>query len=110
VTHLFLMTGKVSLCSSDEQTFQVDSKVAFRSVLLKQMLEDIGETTDAIPLPNVTGKVLKKVSPSSSHYHRSLNIANTTRTMNLPPLRRTRRLLITKLTGLMILVSGMAST
>ncbi|KAJ2772296.1 hypothetical protein IWQ56_001442 [Coemansia nantahalensis] len=51
----------VKLVSSDKEEFDVTLEVAEQSVLLKNMLGDIGETEDAIPLPNVTGKVLAKV-------------------------------------------------
>ncbi|KAJ3342088.1 hypothetical protein HDU93_003304 [Gonapodya sp. JEL0774] len=47
---------KVTLESQDK----VDKEVADRSVLLKNMLEDVGESDKPIPLPNVTGRVLKK--------------------------------------------------
>ena len=52
---------KVTLKSQDDQTFTVDKQVAERSVLLKNMLEDVGESEAPIPLPNVTGRVLKRV-------------------------------------------------
>jgi len=32
---------------------QTDKEVAERSVLIKNMLEDVGEVEDAIPIPNV---------------------------------------------------------
>ncbi|RKP09430.1 E3 ubiquitin ligase SCF complex Skp subunit [Thamnocephalis sphaerospora] len=51
----------VVLTSSDNVEFTVDKDVAERSVLIKNMLEDVGESDHAIPLPNVTGKVLSKV-------------------------------------------------
>ncbi|KAI9592582.1 S-phase kinase-associated protein 1A-like protein [Syncephalis fuscata] len=51
----------VILTSSDNEQFTVDKPVAERSVLIKNMLEDIGESEHPIPIPNVTGKVLKKV-------------------------------------------------
>ncbi|KAL3896989.1 MAG: hypothetical protein SGCHY_003718 [Lobulomycetales sp.] len=51
----------VTLQSSDGETFKVDQKTADRSVLLKNMLEDVGDSDEPIPLPNVVGKVLAKV-------------------------------------------------
>ncbi len=57
-----MVQPKVSLKSSDEQEFSIDQNVAEQSVLLKNMLEDVeGAVEHAIPLPNVTGKVLQKV-------------------------------------------------
>lgn len=52
----------VLLESSDSERFNVDKDVAERSVLIKQMLDDLGDTENPIPLPNVTSNVLKKVS------------------------------------------------
>ncbi len=59
---------KVTLKSQDDQTFVVDKQVAERSVLLKNMLEDIGESDHPIPLPNVTGRVLKRVIDYCTHH------------------------------------------
>lgn len=74
----------VHLLSSDNEEFKVDKDVAERSVLIKNMLEgnkrkvfiisiisllfincifiDIGDSDAPIPLPNVTSKVLGKVT------------------------------------------------
>ncbi|KAJ3129742.1 hypothetical protein HK098_000111 [Nowakowskiella sp. JEL0407] len=52
----------VKLLSSDNQEFTVAKEVATQSVLIKNMLEDVGESDETpIPLPNVTGPVLQKV-------------------------------------------------
>ncbi|KAL2917665.1 hypothetical protein HK105_202538 [Polyrhizophydium stewartii] len=52
----------VKLSSSDGREFVVAKEVACQSVLIKNMLEDLGEDSDApIPLPNVSGPVLEKV-------------------------------------------------
>ncbi|KAL0077288.1 E3 ubiquitin ligase complex SCF subunit sconC [Phycomyces blakesleeanus] len=58
----------VHLLSSDSDSFTVDKEVAERSVLIKNMLEDIGESDAPIPLPNVTAKVLKKVIEWCEHH------------------------------------------
>jgi S-phase kinase-associated protein 1 len=51
----------VKLTSADGQEFSVPKEVANMSVLIKNMLEDFGEETDApIPLPNVSGQILAK--------------------------------------------------
>uniref|UniRef100_A0A060T3R6 E3 ubiquitin ligase complex SCF subunit n=1 Tax=Blastobotrys adeninivorans TaxID=409370 RepID=A0A060T3R6_BLAAD len=53
---------KVKLCSSDGVEFEVDKKVATKSMLIKNMLDDLGDDDDnAIPIPNVSSTVLKKV-------------------------------------------------
>ncbi|KAF7728594.1 suppressor of kinetochore protein mutant [Apophysomyces ossiformis] len=58
----------VHLLSSDNEEFPVDKEVAERSVLIKNMLEDIGESDAPIPLPNVTAKVLRKVIEWCEHH------------------------------------------
>ncbi|KAG4302284.1 hypothetical protein PCANB_001560 [Pneumocystis canis] len=62
--------SKVTLMSSDNENFIVDKIVAERSILIKNMLEDVGESDMPIPLPNVTSNVLKKVLEWCEH-HRS---------------------------------------
>jgi len=59
---------KVTLKSCDEAEFKVDIPVASRSILLKNMIEDVGETDQSIPLPNVNEKVLKKVLEWCEHH------------------------------------------
>ncbi|KAJ7537390.1 hypothetical protein O6H91_11G004200 [Diphasiastrum complanatum] len=54
------MSSKVELRSSDGQMFEVDEAVAFQSQILKNLIEDIGKDS-AVPLPNVTSKILAKV-------------------------------------------------
>jgi S-phase kinase-associated protein 1 len=56
------MSKTVRFSSSDKQEFVVNKEVACQSVLIKNMLEDIGEDSDtAIPLPNVTSHILAKI-------------------------------------------------
>ncbi|CAG8612969.1 1535_t:CDS:2 [Ambispora gerdemannii] len=65
---------KVTLKSRDEKEYKVDVAVASRSILLKNMIEglfvvsDVGESDQAIPLPNVDEKVLKKVLEWCEHH------------------------------------------
>ncbi|RIA99671.1 Skp1 family, dimerization domain-containing protein [Glomus cerebriforme] len=59
---------KVKLTSSEGTEFQVERSVAERSVLLKNMLEDVGENDMAIPLPNVNGPILTKVIDYCTHH------------------------------------------
>ncbi|KAL2914600.1 SCF ubiquitin ligase complex protein SKP1b [Polyrhizophydium stewartii] len=59
----------VKLSSSDGREFVVAKEVACQSVLIKNMLEDLGEDSDApIPLPNVSGPVLEKVIEYATHH------------------------------------------
>ena len=51
---------KITLKSSDGETFEVEESVALESQTIKHMIEDDCADT-AIPLPNVTGKILAKV-------------------------------------------------
>ncbi|CAE6442298.1 unnamed protein product [Rhizoctonia solani] len=58
----------VVLVTSDNEQFNVDKDVAERSVLIKNMLEDVGESDQPIPLPNVSSSVLKKVLEYCEHH------------------------------------------
>ncbi|KAI9034161.1 Skp1 family, dimerization domain-containing protein [Hyaloraphidium curvatum] len=58
----------ITLTSSDSVAFTVEREVAERSVLLKNMLEDVGESDAPIPLPNVSGSILKKVIEYCEHH------------------------------------------
>ncbi|XP_021743046.1 SKP1-like protein 1A [Chenopodium quinoa] len=51
---------KVTLKSSDNEQFDVEEIVALESQTIKHMIED-DCADNAIPLPNVTGKILSKV-------------------------------------------------
>jgi len=52
----------IKLQSSDDQEFEVSADVAKMSVTIKNMFDDIPEGDNTIPLPNVTGKILAKVT------------------------------------------------
>jgi S-phase kinase-associated protein 1 len=58
------------LQSSDGEDIAVNQKVAERSVLIKNMVGDLGEEamTEAIPIPNVNAAVLKKVIDWCKHH------------------------------------------
>ncbi|CAE6414084.1 E3 ubiquitin ligase SCF complex, Skp subunit [Rhizoctonia solani] len=58
----------VVLVTSDNEQFNVEKDVAERSVLIKNMLEDVGESDQPIPLPNVSSSVLKKVLEYCEHH------------------------------------------
>ncbi|KAJ5541926.1 SKP1 component dimerization [Penicillium sp. DV-2018c] len=51
----------ITLTSSDGVELSVERTTAERSVLIKNMLEDLGDSGEAIPIPNVNEAVLKKV-------------------------------------------------
>lgn len=51
----------ITLSTSDNESFPVAKEVAIRSVLIKNLLDDLDESEAPIPLPNVSSNVLKKV-------------------------------------------------
>ncbi|KAI0128738.1 Skp1 family, dimerization domain-containing protein [Xylariales sp. AK1849] len=61
---------KVRLQSNDNAIIEVDKQVAERSLLIKNMLEDLGEQAEGqtIPIPNVTESVLRKVIEWCEHH------------------------------------------
>ncbi|KAL8997482.1 MAG: hypothetical protein Q9169_003262 [Polycauliona sp. 2 TL-2023] len=65
-------TSQIRLQSSDSVEISVDRDVAERSILIKNMMEDLGDgiMEDAIPIPNVNEPVLRKVIEWCNH-HRS---------------------------------------
>src|SRR5690348_15177053 len=58
------------LQSSDGEDINVDKDVIERSVLIKNMIGDLGEEamTEPIPIPNVNAAVLKKVIEWCTHH------------------------------------------
>ncbi|KAJ5169178.1 E3 ubiquitin ligase complex SCF subunit sconC [Penicillium canariense] len=50
------MSTQITLTSSDGVDVSVDRAVAERSVLIKNMLEDLGDSGEAIPIPNVSNR------------------------------------------------------
>ncbi|KAI1020497.1 hypothetical protein LB504_010177 [Fusarium proliferatum] len=65
-------TQKVWLASNDSAIIEVDRVVAERSMLIKNMLEDIGDeginAGNPIPIPNVNEAVLRKVIEWCDHH------------------------------------------
>ncbi|KAL5709619.1 SCF ubiquitin ligase complex protein SKP1b [Ranunculus cassubicifolius] len=53
-------TKKITLKTSDDQSFEVEESVVSESLTIKNIIED-GCADDAIPLPNVSGAILAKV-------------------------------------------------
>ncbi|KAF9366658.1 MAG: Skp1 family, dimerization domain-containing protein [Benniella sp.] len=62
------MSASIVLTSSDGKSFKVDKEVAERSILIKNMIEDVGESDSPIPLPNVSSNVLQKVIDYCDHH------------------------------------------
>jgi S-phase kinase-associated protein 1 len=62
-------TNTITLVSNDQVPIKVDRQVAMKSVLIKNMIDDLGEgaTTD-VPIPNVNESVLKKVIEWCEHH------------------------------------------
>ncbi|EPZ36463.1 E3 ubiquitin ligase SCF complex, Skp subunit [Rozella allomycis CSF55] len=60
----------VRLCSSDNKEFVVDNDIAERSILIKNMLGDLGDSEATIPLPKVSGAILSKIIEYMT-YHRN---------------------------------------
>ncbi|CEP23624.1 SKP1 [Cyberlindnera jadinii] len=64
----------ISIISSDGEPFKVERKVAERSVLIKNMLGDLGNDDDdddesfEVPIPNVRGSVLQKILEWCEHH------------------------------------------
>ncbi|EEA24504.1 hypothetical protein TMatcc_007609 [Talaromyces marneffei ATCC 18224] len=62
------MSGQVTLQSSDSVDITVERAVAERSMLIKNLLEDLGESEEPVPIPNVNESVLKKVIEWCTHH------------------------------------------
>ncbi|KAG0374377.1 hypothetical protein BGX24_010487 [Mortierella sp. AD032] len=60
--------SQILLTSSEGTEFLIDRDIADKSMLLKCMLEDIGEIGQAVPLPNVSGPILTKVIEYCTHH------------------------------------------
>ncbi|CDR43131.1 CYFA0S11e00584g1_1 [Cyberlindnera fabianii] len=62
--------SNIILKSSDGESFSVARNVAERSVLIKNMLSDLGADDDdfEVPVPNVRASVLKKVLEWAEHH------------------------------------------
>ncbi|KAL8659087.1 MAG: hypothetical protein Q9221_006157 [Calogaya cf. arnoldii] len=58
-----MASTQIKLQSSDNVEITLDRDVAERSILIKNMIEDLGDGVmeDAIPIPNVNEPVLRKV-------------------------------------------------
>lgn len=64
-------TQKVTLASNEGSTIEVDRAVAERSILIKNLIEDLGDDAvvdSPIPIPNVNDPVLRKVIEWCEHH------------------------------------------
>ncbi|KAF1971851.1 E3 ubiquitin ligase SCF complex, Skp subunit [Bimuria novae-zelandiae CBS 107.79] len=62
---------QIKLQTSDNAELPVDRDVAERSILIKNLLEDLGvDNEEAIPIPNVNEAVMKKVLEWCEHHRR----------------------------------------
>ncbi|TGZ84060.1 E3 ubiquitin ligase SCF complex, Skp subunit [Ascodesmis nigricans] len=62
------MAGKIILQSNDNASIEIDRDVAERSLLIKNMLEDLGDIDEPIPIANVNEAVLRKVVEWCEHH------------------------------------------
>ena len=68
-----MLTRMIQLKSSDGATFQVEVKVAKMSILIRNMLDDLGvHETEVIPMPQnapeISGTILGKVIEWANHH------------------------------------------
>jgi S-phase kinase-associated protein 1 len=63
------MSGTINLVSNDQISITVERQVAEKSMLIKNMVEDLGDdaVTD-VPIPNVNEAVLRKVLEWCEHH------------------------------------------
>ncbi|KAK4115292.1 E3 ubiquitin ligase SCF complex, Skp subunit [Canariomyces notabilis] len=63
-------TQRVTLTSNENTNIEVDRVVAERSMLIKNLIEDLGDdvTSAPIPIPNVNDPVLRKVVEWCEHH------------------------------------------
>ena len=55
------MPMMVTLQSSDLEKFVIEAEVAKKSILIKNLLDDLPEDDEEIPIPLVNAAILKKV-------------------------------------------------
>lgn len=58
----------IILKSSDGKDIKVDKKFIEKSILIKNMIEDIDDSEDPIPIPNVNEEILQKVIEWCIHH------------------------------------------
>lgn len=60
--------SNITLLSNDNKEIVIEKKAAEKSILIKNMIEDIGESDAPIPLPNVNEKILLKIKEWMEHH------------------------------------------
>ncbi|POS85645.1 E3 ubiquitin ligase SCF complex, partial [Erysiphe pulchra] len=62
--------SKITLVSNDGASITIDTQVAIKSILIKNMIEDLGDAVSEndVPIPNVNEAVLKKVIEWCEHH------------------------------------------
>ncbi|KAI8319826.1 E3 ubiquitin ligase SCF complex, Skp subunit [Martensiomyces pterosporus] len=58
----------VKLISAEGATIEVERSIIEQSGLIRNMLEDINDTDDPIPIPNVSGPILTKIIEYCTHH------------------------------------------
>ena len=58
----------VTLQSNDLERFVIEAEVAKKSILIKNLLEDLPEDEEPIPIPVVNAAILKKVIVWMEHH------------------------------------------
>ncbi|KAJ9633923.1 hypothetical protein H2201_008596 [Coniosporium apollinis] len=64
--------SQVTVTTNDGVNIHVDRQVAERSVLIKNLLEDVPETGESIQLPNVNEAIMRKVIKWCEHHRNDL--------------------------------------
>lgn len=64
----FKNMSNIILLSNNNKEIEVSKEVAEKSVLIKNMLEDVEDSDAPIPLPNVNDKILEKVIEWCKHH------------------------------------------
>jgi hypothetical protein len=64
----------ISLTSSDGENIQVNKDMAMMSETIKNLIEDVGESTQPIPIPNVDGHTLRKISQFCEYHSLHPNV------------------------------------
>ncbi|KAJ1943258.1 hypothetical protein FBU59_002965 [Linderina macrospora] len=63
----------VKLVSAEGAVIDVDRDIIEQSALIRNILQDVGDTGDPIPVPNVSGPILSKVIEYCTHHRDDLD-------------------------------------